>query len=274
MFFPDGDRLRKNGFFVTPNTHRDGIYDLQNLSQEACGQFLESHEKHLAHFAASKELMQKYFKDSQLKRISTYSGDSIGLVELLKYAQDRKVHAPMCFSVVVETLMQQDDTPFLMVWDEFNCYFDRGQYFHMAYDETVREPIPYEKISLFQHAMEAMAMSVEEHPEDTQSPKLMRRGGIIVGVTESHAVPRKVTDGLTACAMQQASSDDYSRVHVVEVPRFSDVEADCILSNFEAIGVGKLRLDRGDTVMNEQEVAYLKMVSGNIGQQLLDGSLM
>ena len=61
---------------------------------------------------------------------------------------------------------------------------------------------------------------------------------------------------------------------VVEVPRFSDAEADVILANFESIGVGVLRLDRGDTVMDEQEVAYLKMVSGSIGQKLLDASVL
>ncbi|KAL3926432.1 MAG: hypothetical protein SGARI_005610, partial [Bacillariaceae sp.] len=40
LYLPDGDRLRKNGFFVTPNAQREGIFDLQNLSQEACEQLL------------------------------------------------------------------------------------------------------------------------------------------------------------------------------------------------------------------------------------------
>jgi hypothetical protein len=273
MYLPDGDRLRKNGFFVTPNALREGIFDLQNLSQEACAHFLASHDKDLANFTASKDTMERYFKDTQLKRITDYSGDGMGLVDLLEYAKERKAHAPICYSVVVETLMNQEEKPFLMVWDEFNCYYDRGQYFHSAYDNNVKNPIPYEKISLFQHAMEAMTLSVEGDSDKVQTPKLMKRGGIIVGVTESHAVPRKVTDSLTASAERQASSDDSTRMHVVEVPRFSDLEASCILANFEATGVGKLRLDRGDTVMNEQEVAYLKMISGNIGQPLLDASL-
>jgi hypothetical protein len=61
---------------------------------------------------------------------------------------------------------------------------------------------------------------------------------------------------------------------VVEVPRFSDVEVDHIVANYESIGLGNMRLDRGDTVMNEQEVAYLRMVSGAIGQKLLDASVL
>ena len=55
---------------------------------------------------------------------------------------------------------------------------------------------------------------------------------------------------------------------------FSDLEVEHILANFEATGIGNLRLDRGDTVMNDQEVAYLKMVSGSIGQKLLDSTVI
>ena len=158
-----------------------------------------------------------------------------------------------------------------MVLDEFNCYYDNGHYFHMAYDKDVREAIPYEKINLFEHALQAMQLSVDPRDEEV-SPLKIQNGGIVVGVTESHAVPRRVTDGLRTNAEQTAQIDD--SMVVVEVPRFSDAEADVILANFEAIGVGVLRLDRGDTVMDEQEVAYLKMVSGSIGQKLLDASVL
>ena len=88
-----------------------------------------------------------------------------------------------------------------------------------------------------------------------------------------------MTDDLVSSAESQSLStaadddDSNSTMHVIEVPRFSDIEADHILANFEATGIGQLRLDRGDTVMDEQEVAYLKMVSGCIGQQLLDASV-
>jgi hypothetical protein len=276
LYLPDGDRLRKNGFFVTPNALREGMFDLQNLSQDACDQLLSSHGADMEGMESDGKTMEKYFKDTQLKRITNYEGGSIHLVDLLRHAQERKNHAPMCYSVVVETLMQQKDKAFLIVMDEFNCFYDRGQYFHMSYDANVREPIPYEKINLFEHTMAAMGLSTSSDPDDDINPPLaVKRGAVIVGTTESHAVPRKVTTGLTDYAirlsqMETIEGDLSSQLHVIEVPRFSDVEADHIVANFEAIGLGKLRLDRGDTVMNNQEVEYLKMSSGCIGQKLLD----
>jgi small subunit ribosomal protein S29 len=269
LYLPDGDRLRKNGFFVTPNAAREGIFDLQNLSQEVCAQFLISHGKDLEGMEADKETMERYFKESQLKKVTNYSGDAMPLIDLLNYAEERKIHAGMCYSVVVDQLMNQEEKPFLMVMDEFNGYYDHGHYFHMAYDEDVRKPIPCEKINLFEHAMAAMALSTNLDEDDVRIPKIVRRGGILVAITESHAIRRKVTDSLVASAEAQEGS-----MHILEVPRFSDVEADHILANFEATGIGKLRLDRGDTVMDEQEVAYLKMISGCIGQHLLDASVV
>jgi len=276
LYLPDGDRLRKNGFFITPNAQREGMFDLPDLSQEACDQLISNHADDLADMEADKATMEFYFKDTQLKRIPDYSGESMSLLDLLKYAQERKNHAPMCYSVVVDRLMKQDQKPFLMVMDEFNCYYDYGHYFHMAHDEDVRDPIPYENINLFEHAMAAMALSAgdeEEEDEDSSAtPKVMKRGAIIVGTTESHAVRRRVTDSLTRSAQKQNKDD--SMVHVVDVPRFSSVEVEHILANYECIGLGKLRLDRGDTVMNDQEVAYLKMASGCVGQKLLDISVL
>jgi small subunit ribosomal protein S29 len=272
LYLPDGDRLRKNGYFVTPNAQREGMFDLQNLSQEACEQLLANHADDLVGMEADKATMEYYFKDTQLKRIPDYTGDTLSLLTLLNYAKERKNHAPMSYSVVVDRLMNQVEKPFLMVMDEFNCYYDHGHYFHMAYDEDVREAIPYKNINLFEHAMAAMTLSADDDGDEiTQSPKLMKRGAIIVATTESHAVRRKISDSLIESAQSQAEDGD---MHVVEVPRFSNVEVEHILANFECIGLGKLRLDRGDTVMNEQEVAYLKMASGSVGQKLLDVSVM
>ena len=109
--------------------------------------------------------------------------------------------------------------------------------------------------------MSVMSLSTDEEEDGTREPMQIKRGGIIVGTTESHAVRRRVTDALVNSAQRQNDS-----ICVVEVPRFSDIEVEHILANFEATGIGKLRLDRGDTVMDEQEVAYLKMVSGRVGQ--------
>jgi hypothetical protein len=241
------------------------MFDLQNLSQDTCAQLLTSHEDDLKGLEADKETMERYFKDTQLQRITDYSGDNMSLIDLLKHAQERKNHAPMCYSVVVDRLMSQDEKSFLMVADEFNCFYDYGHYFHRAYDEDVREPIPYEQINLFEPFMAALSLSADDDEQGKGKPKTIKRGGIVVAITESHAVRRKVTDALVTSAQSQGDS-----MHIVEVPRFSDIEVDHILANFEATGIGKLRLDRGDTVMDEQEVAYLKMVSGSIGQQLID----
>lgn len=230
---------------------------------------LENHGDDLKGLEADKETMAKYFEESQLAKVTNYNGESISLVDLLNYAEEKKSHAPMCYSVVVDRLMSQEEKPFLMVMDEFNCFYDRGHYFHMAYDEEVREAIPYDKINLFEHAILAMSLSTDEDDDEPKEPMQIRRGGIIVGTTESHAVRRKVTDALVDSAQSQSDS-----LQVVEVPRFSEIEVEHILANFEATGIGKLRLDRGDTVMDEQEVAYLKMVSGRVGQKLLNASFL
>ena len=282
LYLPDGDRLRKNGFFITPNAKRDGMFDLQDLSKEACQQLLGQHTDDMAEMKADNATISRYFKDTQWKKAAEHlnvgENEGIDLASLLNYAVDQKKHAPMCYSVVVECLMQQEDKPFLIVMDEFNCFYDRGHYFHMAHDEDVREPIPYDKINLFEHAMGLMALNTaDEDDDDVQlsEPRSMTRGGIIVGTTESHAVRRLVTDELISNATGQSTAEDTTTaMHVIEVPRFSDIEVDHILANFEATGVGKLRLDRGETLMNQQEVEYLKMASGSTGQRLLDVSIM
>jgi Mitochondrial ribosomal death-associated protein 3 len=226
---------------------------------------------------ADKATLGQFFTEAQLERIDGYSGDTISLIDLLSYGIQRKMYAPMCYAVVMDRLMNQDEKPFLIVLDEANCYFDNGHYYHMAYDEDVKQAIPYDQISLFEPALNAMAMTSSDDEELNRAPKLMKRGGIVFGVTESRAVRRKVTDGLTAYAQRQSTKRETpprERLYVVEVERFSDLEADHILANFEATGVGKLRLDRGDTIMDTNEVAYLKSISGNIGQKLLDVSII
>jgi small subunit ribosomal protein S29 len=42
----------------------------------------------------------------------------------------------------------------------------------------------------------------------------------------------------------------------------------------EAIGIGRLRFDRGDTVMNKNEMGFLRMISGGVGQKLLDNCII
>ena len=46
------------------------------------------------------------------------------------------------------------------------------------------------------------------------------------------------------------------------------------MANYEAIGFGKLRLDQGETVANAQEVAYLRILSSNVPQELMNACVM
>ena len=100
-------------------------------------------------------------------------------------------------------------------------------------------------------------------------PVCISRGAIVVGTTESRSVAGKFTSTLEAVLAEQEDS-----VKVVDVTAFSPLEVDHVLANYECIGIGRLRFDRGSTVMNEQEVAYLRMVSGGVGQKLLDASIV
>lgn len=273
---PDGNRLHRHGYYVRPNPKNNDLYDLPVLSQEVCKELLETHEEDLVGMEADKETLERFFSELQLQELPNYSGGGIGLVDLLKLAAQKTSLASMCFSVTIDCLMKQDTKPFLMVLDEFNCYYEPGLYFHMHYDDSVRTAIPYNQINLFKHALDAMALSAPSvHDDDEDEPLLtpapIKRGGIVVGITESCAVPRKVTDALNAYAERSATegSSDIP-LQVCDVPRFSELEIDHVLANYESIGIGNLRNDRGETVMNKEGIAYVRTVSSGVGQNLLD----
>lgn len=65
-----------------------------------------------------------------------------------------------------------------------------------------------------------------------------------------------------------------SNLLLVTMPRYSILEVEPILSHFDLIGIGRLRFDKGDTVIDEQEVKYLRMFSGSNAQLLLDGVII
>eukprot|EP00536_Pseudo-nitzschia_multiseries_P013392 jgi/Psemu1/211481/e_gw1.570.31.1 len=295
VYLPDGDRLRKNGFFVTPSTHPDrkGTFDLQDLSREALIQLGDSHASDLEGMVADKETLSRFFKDTQLQKVDEHLSEQeqasttengVALTDLIAYAKDNKKHAPMCYSAVLHHLLYvytptTDTKKVVLVMDEFNCLFDHGQYFHMSYDEHVRNAIPCDKINLFEPILAAMNLTTldEASTTDNHSTPPVLRASVVVGTTESHAVRRDTTDALTECAQRRSAASNAGSTgdfHVVEVPRFSSLEADHVLANFEAIGIGKLRLDRGDTLMDSQEVEFLKMASGSVGQKLLDVSIL
>jgi hypothetical protein len=277
LFLPDGDRLRKNGFYVEPNAKRPGIFDLPMLSEKVCREFLAVHKQDLQGFQIDKATIDKFFTEDQQERLKGYSGDSMPLVDLLEFGAEKTSYSPMCYSAAVDVLMNQDEKPFVMVLDEFNCYYEKGHYYHAEYDLEVKTPIPNDHISLFKPAMDAMAISMEgsEDIDTVTAPLMMKRGAIIVATTESHAIPRKVTDGLAACVQRESSNEGAAvPMYFCEIPRLSPVEVEHMLANYEAIGLGKLRLDQGDTVMNEHEVTFLRMVSGGVSQKLMDACIL
>lgn len=297
LYLPEGDQMHKNGFYIEPNERRAGVFDLPVLQQGVCQNMVDTHNEDLALFEADAGTMEAFFTDDQLERFKGYEkGGRINLAALLSYGAEKVDFAPMCFSAAVDVLMKQEQKQFIMVLDEFNCFFQPGQYFHQDYDDEVKKPIPYHQVSLFQPILDAMAVTAVTAPHAdletpvAPAPVMMKRGAVIVGTTESHAVARKFTDALTANVKNAASlqlvadstsgsgsgstGDGVPLLHVIEVPRLSALEVEHMVANYEATGVGSLRLDRGETVMNDQEIAYLRMVSGGEAQKLMNACMM
>ena len=280
LYLPEGDQLHQNGFYVEPNTRKEGIFDLPVLSQRFCEQFLSSHEKDLSSFQIDKDLLSKHFTEEQVKRLFRDDEDaeksgSLSLVALLKFGTQRAAYAGSSYAAALDFLLyHQDTTPFVVAIDEINCFYkDKGHYFHADYDPDVKKSIPYDKISLFQPIMDALALSTTPAEETDsspakESPRSLNKGAVVAALTESHAVPRSVTDALVA------SADSNDTVQHCTVPRLSKIEVEHLLANYEATGVGKLRLDRGETVMNPQEVAYLHMVSGGVALNLMNACMI
>jgi len=270
LYLPDGDRLRKHGHYNEANHQFEEImFDLPVLAKEICSQLLEIHSKEMQGLVIKEACLSKYMSSDQVRKLNTIiqSDKKIGDIpvnEILKVGAESIALSSPCYNSAIDTLMNQNIVPFTMVLDDFNCYYDHGHYFNEEYDPNVRRPIPLHKMTLFRPLMDAIGVHKNDYGEFvTKEPKLIQRGGIIVGFTESHSVARQFTDGL----IKTVSSHG---VDVVEVPSYSPLEVDHILSNFEITGIGRLRFDRGETVMDNHEVAYLRMVSCGVGQKLLD----
>merc|ERR1740124_515946 len=198
------------------------------------------------------------------------------LNDLLKIGSEDEDLASGIYEAVLHTLMNQTTTPFTVVMDEFNCYFDHGQYYHMNYDPDVLRPIPPNRISLFAPLLAAVGLEKNDQGViRSVEPVPMARGGIVVGTSESRAVARSVNVALDDAIEAGVEGDDGvgGGITVVDVPRYSPLEVEHVLANFEIIGIGRLRFDQGATVMDRQEVAYLRMVSGGVGQKLLDSCI-
>ncbi|KAL7522346.1 hypothetical protein ACHAWX_007032 [Stephanocyclus meneghinianus] len=293
VYLPDGDRLRKHGFYIEPCPHRKGLYNLPEIAKEFCEQLLTSHGNDLCEMSVTKEDIKEFLSEEQINRLfskakddsdgqeaSGTSSDELSLDKILNVGMGSTSLSSGCYGAVISALMNQKKKPFTVVMDEFNCYYDHGHYFHMDYDENVRKAIPINKITIFKPFMDAMglypAVAGNEITKDDSlgefSP-MMNWGSIIVGMSESRAVRQSFTQALTESA-RALSQHEVNPVHVVDLQRFNDVEVQHILYNFEITGIGRLRFDRGYTTLNPEEVEYLRMVSGGLGQPLLDACML
>ena len=297
VYHPDGDRLRKHGYYIDPCNHRKGIYNLPEIAKEFCQELLTSHGEDVSSLpAVSRDGMKEYLTDDQIRRVfkRAYADDEsvteedttkmteLSLDKVLTVGIGSSSLSSGCYCTVINQLMNQTEKPFTVVMDEFNCYYDHGHYFHMEYDEHVRMGVPPNRISIFKPFMDAMGLYPEESGVDitdkyaTDSKKaLMKWGSIVVGTSESRAVKQSFTQSLEECAQKaQPLRDDEDGVHAVEVRRFDNTEVQHQLYNYEIIGIGKLRFDRGETSLNPEEVEYLRLVSGGSGLHLMNACMI
>lgn len=299
VYLPDGDRLRKHGYYINPCDHRTGLYNLPEIAKELCDELLTSHGEDIMklpkpHSVVTREEMKEHFKDEQIPRAfrRAYADDEsvteedrdnmteLSLDKLLTVGIGSASLSSGCYNLVISKLMNQTAKPFTVVMDEFNCYFDHGHYFHMEYDEHVRNGIPLNRITIYKPFLDAMGLYPDEAGTDMSdvhavdsSKAMMKWGSIIAGTSESRAVRRSFTKSLMDAA-HALSKDEKYPLHVVPVHRFSNVEVQHILYNFEITGIGRLRFDRGNTTLNPEEVEYLRLVSGGSGLQLMDACML
>ena len=279
LYMPNGSELCQFGFYVEPNEKNEGLFDLPVLSQKACENFLKSHQTDLIEFTVEKDRLDEHFTMEQFKEFTALikNSDKITVADVLQIGAKTTSCSAPCYTVAIEKMMNQNEKPFLIVMDEFNCYFKPGMYFHADYDEHARKPIPYDQITLFKPALDAVALSIDEDDEvEKKEPVLMKRGGVIVGMTGTHGVAQATTDALVERAREIAKDNSKTAAPMIhcEVPRLSALEVEHMLANYEATGVGKLRLDQGETVMNRQEVSFLRMVSGGVAQKLMNACIL
>ena len=272
MFMPHTSMLAEFGYYIQPNDHRPGMYDLPILSSQLCNDLSTKHKEDLASIPVEKATLDVFFSSEQLNKTFKDGTDSLSVADLVSIGTEKQAVAAMCYSAAIDTLMKQDTKPFTMVIDEFNTLYQPGKYFHEVYDMEVRKPIPYKQINLFQPIIDAMGLVVSEK-ELLPDPVLMKKGAIIAGMSGSKPIAKTTNDGLEISAKELAATTD-SNMLVVDVPRLTNLEVDHVVANYEAIGFGKLRLDQGETVTNAQEVAYLRTISSSNPQELMNACVL
>ena len=112
-------------------------------------------------------------------------------------------------------------------------------------------------------------------------------GGIVVAPTYSNNVKESCTRSMLDRLREgeeEAGEGEGERspstlraraaAHEVTVTPYSPLETQHVLANLEVVGVGRLRFDGGETIRDVNEVSYLGVVSGGIGQRILDACIV
>mmetsp|Transcript_18076 Transcript_18076/g.29364 ORF Transcript_18076/g.29364 Transcript_18076/m.29364 type:complete len:689 (+) Transcript_18076:296-2362(+) len=180
IYLPDGDRLRRHGFYIEPCYRRAGLYNLPEIAKEFCEQLLTSHGDDLRALTtagvATKEAMKAFLTEDQIRRAfkRAYAEDEdvtdedvaamteMSLDTLLTVGIGSASLSSGCYSTVINILMNQTEKPLTVVMDEFNCYYDHGHYFHMDYDENVQQGVPLNRITIFKPFLDAMGLYPNE----------------------------------------------------------------------------------------------------------------
>lgn len=253
--------------------HGDDVRGMRPVQRDAMGTFLTDDQIRRVFRTAYKE-------DETVSDEETMAMTELSLDKILSVGIASAQLSSGCYSTVIHALMNQTEKPFTVVIDEFNVYYDHGHYFNMDYDADVRRAIPLNRITIFKPYMDAMGLypteAGTEMNDELAVPSreaMMKWGSIVAGTSECRAVKRSFTGALTDAALALAEDEDHP-MRVVDVRRFSDVEVQHVLYNFELTGVGRLRFDRGNTALNPEEVEYLRLVSGGSGQQLMDACML
>ena len=267
MFIPDLNHYQRYFYYVEPCPLREGMWIVPMVCQEILKSLLGAHEEDLKQFSVSRENLKGAFTDELFDEIP--KKESFTLAELAVIPDANRELATGCYDTVMETLMNQEERPFVIVADEYNSLFKPGEYFHEEYDPEVKKPIPLKDVNFFKPIMDAVGLNTDDDGEVVQEPKLMKKGAVIAATSEAHDVAKLITVTLLDNA-KNALKEHSDNLSVVEVPRLSKLEVEHTISNYEATGMGTLRFDNGKTVLNEQEMEYLRMVSGAVPRHLMD----
>lgn len=95
----------------------------------------------------------------------------------------------------------------------------------------------------------------------------MKRGGFIAAIDHTRPIRQAVTD--RACSKLENEG-----LTNIEVGRYSHVEVDHMLSNYEKIGIGKLRIYGAEVIENEEEISLLRMKTGCVGLNVLNSIIV